>query len=198
MIFASGYDTYSLRNQNNGLRVFELDVPEVIEDKKARLRAAGLSCEAVYVPCDLAAHGWEKHLINCGFDTERKSFGSLLGLTYYLEKSDFESLLHSINGLMTQGSAICFDYQTEQESPVTKKNETLAAGAGEKMKAAYSFEELEKLLQSCGFLIYEHLSDSEMTEQYFAAYNAANPEHIMQAPEGVGYILAVKRKDQTK
>lgn len=194
ILFASGYDTYFVRNQNQDIRVFELDLPEMIEDKKARISAAGLHSDAVYVPCDLAASGWEKELINHGFDERVKSFVSLLGITYYLEKRDFESLLRRISALMAEGSAICFDYQTAEESSVTKKNEMLAAGAGEQMKAAYSLDELEKILENCGFLIYEHLSNSEMTKQYFEEYNTKNLRYMMQAPEGVGYILAVKKQ----
>ena len=69
-----------------------------------------------------------------------------------------------------------------------------AAGAGEQMKAAYSPDELELILQNCGFLIYEHLNHEEITGQYFEDYHAKNPGHMMQAPEGVGYILAVRGK----
>ena len=102
--------------------------------------------------------------------------------------------MRRIGSLMVRGSAICFNYQTAEESTVTKKNEELAAGTGEQMKAAYSLDELEMILQNCGFLIYEHLNHEEITEQYFGDYNAKNPRHIMQAPEGVGYILAVREK----
>lgn len=52
--------------------------------------------------------------------------------------------MRRIGSLMVQGSAICFDYQTAEESTVTKKNEELAAGAGEQMKAAYSLDECDE------------------------------------------------------
>ena len=38
--------------------------------------------------------------------------------------------MRRIGSLMVQGSAICFNYQTAEESTVTKKNEELAASAG--------------------------------------------------------------------
>lgn len=151
-LFASGYDTYSVRNKENDLRVFELDLPEMIEDKKARIEKAGLVSDTVYVPCDLSKSGWEEELVRKGFKTTIKSFGSLLGITYYLEKKAFEILLRRIGSLTAQGSAICFDYQTAEKSTVTKKNEELAVGAREQMKAAYSLDELELTLQNCGFL----------------------------------------------
>lgn len=61
------------------------------------------------------------------------------------------------------------------------------------MKAKYTYEEMEKILQEHGFLIYEHLNEAEMTEQYFAKYNAATPQHPISAPKGVHYLLAVKQ-----
>lgn len=45
-----------------------------------------------------------------GFKAEDKSFGSLLGLSYYLDRDSFRGLLRSISDLWSDGSAICFDY----------------------------------------------------------------------------------------
>lgn len=112
ILFASGYDTYSIRNDDGELSVFELDLPDILSDKRERIEKAGLKSNANYVPCDLATDLW-------------------------------------------------------------------------KVK-------LELLLHECGFLIYEHLDNEEMTKQYFSDYNNANPEHGMQAPEGVAYIMAVR------
>ncbi len=69
----------------------------------------------------------------------------------------------------------------------------LAGGAGEAMLASYSYSDMEALLVNCGFLIYEHLEPKEITEQYFAEYNRANPQHIMSAFNNVNYCLAIKK-----
>ncbi len=61
------------------------------------------------------------------------------------------------------------------------------------MLAGYSYEKIEKLLESHGFLIYEHLTPDEMTEQYFKLYNLANPEHRMTAFDNTNYCLAVSK-----
>ena len=45
-----------------------------------------------------------------GYDKDKKAFGSLLGISYYLRKVDFEQLVMSISEIMSEGSAICFDY----------------------------------------------------------------------------------------
>ena len=43
------------------------------------------------------------------------------------------------------------------------------------------------------FLIYEHMNAAEAMEAFFREYNQKNAEHMMTAPEGVGYCLAVKK-----
>ncbi len=194
VIFASGYDTFAIRNSNAALSVYEIDLPEVLADKQRRIEKAGLESRVVYVPCDLSETSWKDQLTDSGFRRDQKSFGSLLGISYYLGKEEFKSLLAAMDGLMCEGSAICFDYQSREDSPETTTNQALAQGAGEQMKAKYDAREMEALLEECGFLVYEHLDHAEMTDQYFSGYNQRNPEHSMKAPAGVCYILAVRQK----
>lgn len=190
VIFASGYDTFAMRNDSP--TVFELDLPELIGDKLRRINAAGLHTSAVFVPCDLADGAWQQALLCKGFDTHEKSFGSLLGISYYLTKSEFAALLRSVSDIMTPGSEICFDFPCEIDSEQTRTNRTLAAGAGEAMKAQYSSEEMRTLLAACGFEIERHLDHTAMTEHYFTQYNSRTPHRPITAPAGVGYILARK------
>ena len=60
VLFAAGYDTFALRAPVQGLRVYELDQPGLIEDKKWRIERSGIEEKAAveYVPCDLADAGW--------------------------------------------------------------------------------------------------------------------------------------------
>ena len=194
VIFASGYDTFAIRNSNVALSVYEIDLPEVLADKQRRIEKAGLELRVVYVPCDLSETSWKDQLTDSGFRRDQKSFGSLLGISYYFGKDEFRSLLEMLGGIMSEGSAICFDYQSREESPETATNQALAQGAGEQMKAQYDAQEMEALLEECGFLVYEHLDHTEMTNQYFSDYNQRNPEHSMKAPMGVCYVLAVRKK----
>ena len=194
VIFASGYDTFAIRNSNSALSVYEIDLPEVLADKQRRIEKAGLESRVVYVPCDLSETSWKDQLTDSGYRQDQKSLGSLLGISYYLSKNEFRSLLAIWSSMTCEGSAICFDYQSREESPETATNQALAQGAGEQMKAQYDAQEMEALLEECGFLVYEHLNHSEMTNQYFSDYNQRNPEHSMKAPMGVCYVLAVRKK----
>ena len=193
VVFASGYDTFAVRSGHAHLSVYELDLPEMLADKKQRIENAGLASRAIYVPCDLSEQSWKDQLINSGFQQHLKSFGSLLGLSYYLSPDAFRNLLTALGGIMCEGSAVCFDYQSRKDSPETAVNQALARGAGERMKAQYDEREMEALLEESGFLVYEHLDHAEMTGQYFSAYNQRDPKHSMKAPPGVCYILAVRK-----
>ena len=191
VLFAAGYDTFALRAPVQGLRVYELDQPGLIEDKKRRIERSGIEEKAAveYVPCDLTDAGWTTLLRGAGFRPGDKSFESLLGLSYYLDSKAFRVLLRSISDLWSDGSAICFDYQTTDGSGETRRNEQLAGAAGESMKAKYTAAGVEKMLADCGFLIYEQLDDEEMTKRYFAPCRGE-----MRAPKGVNYVMAVKKR----
>lgn len=195
ILFAAGYDTFAIRNQDASLSVFELDLPQVLADKKKRIEQAGLKSNAIYVPCNLSEALWKDRLIESGFQCGRKAFASMLGISYYLPKDDFQKLLNTLSGIMRDGSAICFDYPSKEESLETRTNQALARGAGEQMQARYSQQEMETLLEACGFLLYEHLGHQEMTSQYFSDYNSRCPAHRMEAPKGVCYALAVKNRN---
>ena len=196
VLYACGYDTFSLRNQHKGLKIYELDRPEMIKDKQRRIKQTGLepSCPVEYIGCDLSLPSWKEELIHRGFDSGKPSFGSLLGISYYLSKEEWGHLIGTISSFACEGSSICFDYPLAESGAESRRNRELAAAAGEPMKAKYSYDEMEALLSEEGFLIYEHMNAAEATEAFFREYNHKNAEHSMRAPEGVGYCLAVKNK----
>lgn len=190
IIFASGYDTFSMRNTDESLSVYELDLPEMISDKIERVEKSTAKSRSIFVPCNLAEEMWKDKLVESGYCKNKKSFGSLLGISYYLSKQEFEKLLMNVNEIMAEGSVICFDYPSMNESNETKKNRMLALSAGEQMKAMYSYSEMKLLLKKCGFNLSEHLDDKEITEWHFSEYNKYNSMHQMQAPVGVAYATA--------
>ena len=193
VLLAAGFDTFATRHRDTPLAVFELDLPEMLADKRARLTRAGLESCAIDVPCDLSDASWRDKLLAHGFKPDVKSFGGLLGISYYLDRGEFTALLTALGEIMPEGSAICFDYPSTDDGQEARTNRALARGAGEQMKARYAHAELEALLAECGFLIYEHLGPDEMTEQYFADHNRADPARRMESPKGVGYVLAVRK-----
>lgn len=192
--FAAGYDTTGLTYSGANCAVYELDLLVLLEDKKRRIQAAGLASDAVFVPCDLAQGDWVDSLCHAGFDAAAHSCGSLLGISYYLSKEAFGTLLSRIGTLWSGGSALCLDYPTPDEGNASRTNRALAKGAGEEMQARYTCEEMHVLLKQAGFSVREEYDRADADAAFFAAYNAANPAHPMYAPVGVRYCVAEKQR----
>ena len=188
VIYACGYDTFSLRTDNQALTVYELDRPEMIADRWKRIARTGLepACHVEDIGCDLSRPSWIEKLIQTGFDAKKTAFGSLLGISYYLSGQDFRNLIAAIASISCEGSSICFDYPVSEAGAESQRNRELAAAAGEMMKAKYSYEDMEALLSDAGFLIYEHMDAGEAADAFLK-------ESGMTAPAGVGYCLAVRK-----
>ena len=194
ILFACGYETFSLRTRENTLHVFELDQPEMIKDKQKRISILEIQsrCQVEYIGCDLSLPLWKLELIKRGFDVKNKAFGSLLGITYYLSKVAFRQLLKSLSSVMCEGSFICFDYPQVEDGLVSRRNRELAAAAGEAMKASYTYDDIKAMLLESGFIIDTHYNADEATDLFFKDYNTKNVQNAMKAPKGVVYCLAVK------
>lgn len=191
LIFASGYDTYAYADKE--LQCYEIDRAEMIEDKLKRVNIANIDNSNVkYVKTDFTLENWQDSLVNSDIDWNKKVFCSLLGISYYLTKEQFYSMIRKISELMCKGSTIVFDYPIIEDSEKEEITRKLAKGANEEMKSKYSFEELELKLQECDLLIYEHLNDEDINSQYFDEYNKKSGNKII-APKGVNYCLAVRK-----
>ncbi|MGN1168515.1 MAG: class I SAM-dependent methyltransferase, partial [Acutalibacteraceae bacterium] len=119
----------------------------------------------------------------------KKSFFSLLGVSFYLTKEQFEATLESIAELSSDGSTLVFDYADEGlfDSGVKRVRNMLAmaAAGGEPMKSCFSYNELEKLLERHGFLIYELLTSPDIQSTFFDGHGG------MTAFENINYVTAV-------
>ncbi|NTU89056.1 MAG: class I SAM-dependent methyltransferase [Actinobacteria bacterium] len=203
LIFGAGYDTFAYRQPSwaNTLEIIEIDHPATASDKRECLKNADLAIldNVHYIEADFTEEAWQEALLKHEvFDRNKISCGTILGVVYYLSKKTFEALISVISVLLPKGSSILFDYPdensyTEKAGERAKKQSMLAGAANEKMLASYSYCDMEQLLSAHDFLIYEHLTPQEMTEQYFDAYNKANPSHRMTAFDNVNYCLAVRK-----
>lgn len=190
-VLASGYDTSPYRINIGNVKVFEIDRAEMISDKIFRLKKAGIDCSGTtFIPTDLTVNNLKSIIISNGFDKDKISFISALGIVYYLNKSDLQALLLSLAEITPMGSTLVFDYPTEKYNG---KNQVLANGAGEEMQAKYPYREIERLLGDCGFAIYEHLEEKEINEQFFLPYNTIYKTNQILAQEGVNYCLSVRK-----
>lgn len=191
LIYASGYDTFAYRNKTN-LKVFELDMSDMIDDKLRRLSNEDKR-KANFIKCDFTKDNWINSILESTYDKSVISFNSLLGISYYLTKDEFKNMIKNISNIISDGSSIVFDYPTYESSDTTSCNESLAKGSNNEMKSKYTFKDIEKILSDNNMYIYEHLDNDEMTDNYFKMFNHLNPDDKMYAPKGVNYCLAVKK-----
>lgn len=191
LIYASGYDTSSI---GKNIKCFEIDRVEMIENKIKRLEDNNIDISNIeFIKTDFTNNNWFDSVLNSSYSKSLTSFNSLLGISYYLTKEEFNNMIEQISNNICEGSSILFDYQTDKYSKETSINEKLASATKEEMKAKYSYDEIEKILSNNNMRIYEYLNNEDITNKYFYDYNTLNPNDKIIAPEGIAYILAVKK-----
>lgn len=194
-ILGAGYDTFIFREPEfaEKIEIYEADLPAISADKIARAERAGLSVpdNAHFLSIDLSSpsgiHDLSRALCS---NSQAPVFISLLGLVHYLPREGFSRILSAVSKSSPKGSSIVFDYPNENfaKSPQF----ALARGAGQEMRALYSYYEMEKLLEENNFLIYEHISPREAETRFFSGYNS-HEKVKMHAPSDTELILAVNQ-----
>ena len=191
VVLASGYDT-SAFGVPETVRAFELDKPEMIEDKRRRAVISGLDRPNItYIPTDFNEK-WIDDLTKTNYNPQCKTFCSMLGISYYLEKQAFADTVKQICSVMPKGSEIVFDYPVDCPTSKERINSALASGANESMKSAYSFKDIEDIARTAGTTVSLRLTNKEVDETLFKDYNETYPNDKIVAPSGVEY--AVLRK----
>ncbi|EEM82911.1 MULTISPECIES: class I SAM-dependent methyltransferase [Bacillus cereus group] len=197
VILGAGLDTFSFRHREleKQIKIFEVDHPSTQRFKKERIKEAELEIpnNLHFVSMDFTKGFSYEQLRNEGFEN-KKTFFSLLGVTYYLTKEELSSLIEYLFEMVPEGSSIVFDYPDENlftEKGLSNRVENMvkmAAVGGEPMKSCFSYTEMEALLEKAGLLIYEHLSPEDINKLYFEGRN-----DYLEAFETVHYVHAVKK-----
>ena len=196
VILGAGMDTFAFREKEfvSKHKVFEVDHPLTQADKKERIAHADWTIpdNLTFVPVDFTKDSLAERLIAAGFDPSAKSFFSWLGVTYYLSTVAIGKMLSALSSLCADGSTLVFDYPDENlfSAPEKRVQNTImmAKAGGEPMKTAFSYSELEKLLEKYGFLIYELLTPDDIQRDIIDKAGAD-----LKAFEHVNYCLAVRK-----
>ena len=196
VILGAGMDTFAFREPEflSKYRVFEVDHPLTQADKRERIIRAGWTIpdNLAFVPVDFTKDSLTERLTAAGFDPSVKSFFSWLGVTYYLSAEAIEKTLSELSSLCADSSTLVFDYPDENffDAPEKRVQNTImmAQAGGEPMQSAFSYGELEKLLEKHGFLIYELLTPDDIQGDIID-----NAGADMKAFEHVNYCLAVRK-----
>ena len=197
VILGAGLDTFCFRHPGleKILEIFEIDHPSTQEFKKKRLDNANLITPGNlhFVSMDFTKKFSFQKLIDEGFEN-KKTFFSLLGVSYYLTKEENSRLISSLFAKAPIGSSIVFDYADEnlfEEKGISNRVENMvkmASASGEPMKSCFTYNEIEHMLEKSGLLIYEHLSPVKINDRFFS-----NRTDYLTAFETIHYIHAVKK-----
>lgn len=197
VILGAGLDTFCFRHPelNSSLDIFEIDYPATQELKKKRLDVANykIPSNLHFVSMDFTNNLAYPNLIDKGF-ANKKTFFSLLGVSYYLTKEEISTLMNNLFALVPSGSSIVFDYADEklfEEKGRSNRVENMvkmASASGEPMKSCFTYYEIENMLAKTGLLIYEHLSPATINDLFFR-----NRMDYLSAFETIHYIHAIKK-----
>lgn len=197
VILGSGLDTFAFRypELKNSLKIFEIDHPDTQKLKMKKLEDAKLNIpnNVYFVPIDFTTKFLYQNLVKEGFDN-KKTFFSLLGVSYYLTKEENASLINHFFANVPSGSSIVFDYADEnlfKQKGMSNRVENLvkfASASREPMRSSFTYNEIENILEKSGLHIYEHLSPTIINELLFT-----NRTDYLSAFETINFIHAVKK-----
>ena len=112
VLAAAGLDTRAFRlDWPSGTRLYEMDLPEVLDAKDAVIEAAGAreSCERRTVRVDLKEETWPEALLAAGYKAEETSVWFIEGLLFYLPEAAVHGLLDKVTTLAAPGSLLGLD-----------------------------------------------------------------------------------------
>lgn len=196
VILGAGLDTFAFREKEfaEKYKIFELDHPKTQADKLMRIKRANWEIpeNLTFVDIDFTTGNIAAKLVKNGFNPQKKTFFSWLGVSYYLYRDEIENTLKSLRQIMADGSTIVFDYADAGlfTSKVRRVQNmvAMAKAGGEEMKSSFDFMSAELMMSDLGFLVYEHLTPKDIQAQVIKNGSIKAFEHI-------NYIQAVyKRK----
>jgi methyltransferase (TIGR00027 family) len=152
VILASGMDSraYRLRWPPK-TRLYELDQPDVLAYKCAKLDGVAPQCERHEIAIDLA-EDWPSALTASDFDPRRPTLWLVEGLLCYLQPEHVETLFARVDALSCKGSVVLADVLGRKmlETPAGK-------GLLEGLARQFGSDEPETLLTPLGWSVHAHL-----------------------------------------
>ena len=110
----AGYDSraYRFRKAMPEVKFFEIELPEMIKEKKRRLKKVlgEVPDYVAFVPIDFNTQTIPEELIKAGYDENLKTLFIWEGVTYYISGEAVDGTLKFIASRSAPGSSVVFDY----------------------------------------------------------------------------------------
>jgi methyltransferase (TIGR00027 family) len=168
VILGAGFDTFAYRQPDwaRALRIYEVDHPATQDDKRQRLRAAGVAMPAnlEFVAVDFEAAALRDALRASALDCSAPAFFSCLGVLVYLTPQAASGVFDLV-AAFPAGSEIVFTFAAP-EAASSGLAERLSA-MGEPWLTYLEPERLAADLRARGFAKIAFLSSEEAERKYF-------------------------------
>jgi methyltransferase (TIGR00027 family) len=117
VLLAAGLDSRAFRLAWPApVRVFEVDMPQVLSFKDRVLDGQSPTCERVVLPADLRGN-WTPQLIEAGFDPQAPTVWLIEGLFVYLTAGEAAGLLDAVGSISAAGSSLAFEHSVMTDNP---------------------------------------------------------------------------------
>ena len=199
VILGAGYDSraYNLKLPS-GLKIFEVDQPEVQEIKISKLPDEIPNAENItYVSVDFNHQSLKNQLLNSGFDKSKSTIYTLEGVSQYITREALNSTLSElalltpnsnatffisyVNRLLREDPKACFGIGYSKPERAAKFITNGAAKVGEPWISLYSSKEIEDLLSQNSFTLTENKTLADLNSKYFTPVGRTIPEnHIFK------------------
>ncbi len=186
VILGAGYDSRAHRLElPSSLKIFEVDQPEVSDNKLAKLPKELPNSENVtYVNIDFSYQSLTDQLISAGFDQEKSTIFTLEGVSQYITKEAVSSAIKELASLTRDTNSIFFMSYVDElldknpeacfgegyPNPAKKASliKGLSAKVGEPWISFYSCAEIEDLLLQNSYSIQENVTLEDLNSLYFS------------------------------
>ena len=171
VICGAGSDTFAFRNENEDIEIFEIDHPDTQRYKLGKIDELewNIRRNVHYVSVDFERERMCDKLLAAGFDPAKKTFFSILGVSYYLTLDVFSDTLAQMAELSALGSVVVFDYpiKTGEFPRRVKRLEKITESLGEEMRGGFDYNEVSRALYSLGFQIDTYMPPEKVQQEYF-------------------------------
>lgn len=182
----AGFDSFPWREPDitEQIEIFEVDSPDVLEEKQRRLHHANLDIpeKLHFVPVLLPEESLQAALEKQGFNAEKKTILGWLGETCYLTDSQIRLVLEEISALAAPDSLLVLDHGDEtlfrSEEPRVKNMLGLVRSCGRPMQFCCDSMYFSKLLEEYGFQIVEELDPDGANFHYLTGTSMTAFPHI--------------------
>jgi methyltransferase (TIGR00027 family) len=168
VILGAGFDTFAYRQPDwaRGLRIYEVDHQATQEDKRERLRKAGIPIppNLEFVAIDFESVSLRKGLQTSSLNFSEPAFFSCLGVPVYLTREAVDAVFQLV-AAFPASSEIAFTF-SPPESALSGLADR-ASALGEPWRTHFEPELLERDLHALGFSAVSFLSLEEAAQTYF-------------------------------